>query len=67
VYATEKSYILNFDPETDKWPLYVNVTSKMCVDHRKVVASLLSAIGEKGLSKEEAIALRDDYVRRIAD
>jgi hypothetical protein len=59
VYASDKSYVLSYCAETGKWPLVVCVTLKMTPDHQRFVNSLFEEIKDKGLTKEQALELRE--------
>ena len=64
VLAAVKSYILRYDHDSGKLPLYVNVQDTMCSDHRRVTEEILKNILDKELSKEEALTLRAKLVGR---
>ena len=62
VYAAVKSYILRHDASTGKWPLYVCVSEKMTPDHEGLIETMFAEIVARGLSKEQALELRQKHL-----
>ena len=60
--CTHKSYILSFNVETGKWPLVCEVVEKRRADHKAVITALFSMLKKQALTKEEAVAVRNDLV-----
>ena len=61
--CTHKSYVCYFLTSTGKWPLVVEVSETYAADHAAIATKIFDAIAKKGLSKADAVALRDDLVR----
>ena len=53
---------MSFNVETGKLPLVCEVVEKRRADHKAVITALFSMLKKQALTKEEAVAVRNDLV-----